>query len=163
MITRSNLTAFGWFVSGLPDALLQWNSIDRLLYQQKRAPTIAAMNQLLGSLSRGCLGAASLGLTASLGGLIGLHAIVAHLVVVPDPVKGRARNDNLLRILKIANRFDALTDRHDWREYTMNGVRRSWRAGSSSLDLTWQSPQTRLPNGTGIALSESASLNAMRG
>jgi hypothetical protein len=116
-ITSSNLTAFGWFVSGLPDALLQWNDIDRLLYQQKRAPTIAAMNQLLGSLFRGCLGAASLGLTASLGGLIGLHAIVAHLVVVPDPDKSRARNDNLLRALEIANRFDALTDRHDWRKY----------------------------------------------
>lgn len=116
-ITPSNLTAFGWFVSGLPDALVQWNDIDRLLYQQKRAPTIAAMNQLLESLFRGGLGAASLGLTASLGGLIGLRAIVAHLVVVPDPAKSRARNDNLLRVLEIANRFDALTDRHDWRKY----------------------------------------------
>ena len=116
-ITPSNLTAFGWFVSGLPDALLQWNEIDRVLYQQKRAPTIAAMNQLLGSLYRGGLGAASLGLTASLGGLIGLRAIVAHLVVVPDRAKSRARNDNLLRVLEIANRFDALTARHDWRKY----------------------------------------------
>jgi len=116
-ITPSNLTAFDWFVSGLPDALVQWNDIDRLLYQEKRAPTIAAMNQLLGSLFRGGLGAASLGLTASLGGLIGLRAIVAHLVVVPDLTKGRARNDNLLRVLEIANRFDTLTDRHAWRRY----------------------------------------------
>jgi len=116
-VTPSNLTAFGWFVSGLPDALLQWSEIDRLLYEQKRAPAIAAMNQLLGSLFRGGLGAASLGLTASLGGLIGLRAIVSHLVVVPDPAKSRARNDNLLRVLEIANRFDALTRRHDWRKY----------------------------------------------
>ena len=116
-VTPSNLTAFGWFVSGLPEALVQWNDIDRLLYQEKRGPTIAAMNQLLGSLFRGAVGAASLGLTASLGGLIGLRAIVSHLVVVPDKAKGRARNQDLLRVIAIANRFDDLTHRHDWRKY----------------------------------------------
>ena len=116
-VTPSNVTAFGWFVSGLPDALVQWNEIDRLLFHEKRAPTIAAMNQLLGSLFRGCLGAAALGFTASLGGLIGLHAIVSHLVVEPDKAKSRARNDNFLRVLDIANRFDDLTGRHDWRKF----------------------------------------------
>ena len=116
-VTPGNLTAFGWFVSGLPEALTQWNEINRLLYHEKRAPTIAAMNQQFRSLYQGCLGAAALGLTASLGGLIGLRAIVSHLIVVPDRAKSRARNDDLLRVLEIADRFDALSERHDWRKY----------------------------------------------
>lgn len=116
-VTPSNLAAFDWFLSGLPDAMQQWNEIDRMLYRDKKAPSIQAFNQLLGSLFRGQVGAASLGLTSSLGGLIGLRAIVSHLVVVPDKKKSRARNDNLLRVIEIANRFDNLTHRHDWRKY----------------------------------------------
>lgn len=123
-VTPSNLTAFGWYVSGLPDALLQWNAINRLLYEEKRAPTIAAMNELLVSLFRGALGAAALGLTASLGGLIGLRAIVAHLVVSPDAASMPARNDDLLRVIEIANRFDDLTSAHYWRRYNDE-----WRDG----------------------------------
>jgi hypothetical protein len=123
-ITRSNLTAFGWFVSGLPDALSQWNAISRQLFDKKRAPTIAALNELLGSLFRGAIGAASLGLTSTLGGLIGLRANVSQLVVVPDSAQSKARNKDLLRVLEIANRFDGLTDRHDWRKHND-----SWREG----------------------------------
>lgn len=116
-VTPSNLTAFDWFLTGLPSAMQQWNEIDRMLFKDKQAPGIAQVNQLLQSLFLGQVGAASLGLTASLSGLIGLRAIVAHLVVVPDQAKGRARNNNLLQVIAIANRFDDLTQRHDWRKY----------------------------------------------
>jgi hypothetical protein len=114
-ITPDNLTAFAWYMTGLPDAMLGWNTISRRLYEDKRGPDRDEFNNLQRDTIMACLGAASLGLTASMSGAIGLRAIVANLVQVPDPKKRALRKNAFLRVLDIADRFDDLTSTRSWR------------------------------------------------
>jgi hypothetical protein len=113
-ITPDNLTAFAWYIVGLPAAMLCWNRIDRRLYEEKCGPDIDELNELLRNVTMACLGATSLGLTASMSGAIGLRVITANLVQVPKPRKRAQRKKAFLRVLDIADRFDDLTSNRFW-------------------------------------------------
>ena len=114
-ITPDNLTAFAWYVVGLPDAMLGWNAVSRRLYEEKRGPDLAELNDLQRNVIMACLGASSLGLTASMSLAIGLRVIVANLVQVSTPARKVKRKAAYLRILDLADRFDDLTSSRAWR------------------------------------------------
>lgn len=114
-LTPENLTAFTWYMVGLPDAMLCWNKINRKLYYEKRAPEIADVNELLSNVIMACLGSASLGLTSSLSAAIGLRVIAANLIQVPETRLRMQRKKELLRALDIGDRLDNLTSKHRWR------------------------------------------------
>jgi hypothetical protein len=113
-ITPDNLTAFAWYMTGLPNSMIGWNRIDRKLYEKKQSLTVKEVNNQLRNVTMACLGASSIGLTASISGAIGLRVITCNLVMVPDLKKKAKRKEAFLNILDIADRFDDLTLRRFW-------------------------------------------------
>jgi len=115
-VTDSNVTAFSWYVRGLPEVLERWNRIARVMYQEKRGPDREDVQAQQRNLVMASVGAAALGLTASLAALIGFRVIFANVFQVQDPVVRARRKKQLLALLDVANRFDDLTKRRQWRE-----------------------------------------------
>jgi len=114
-VTPTNITALYWYTSGFPASFEMWNRIARGLFREQRPPSRSDLDMMQRSLIQGSIGAAALGLTASLSCLVALRTVFAALVLEPNAARAVKRKKRFLELLDIADRFDALTVRHFWR------------------------------------------------
>ena len=110
LVTNSNITAFSWWVQGLPGAVNTWNVVARCMFNEQRAPDRSDVDALWRFAFLGSVGAAALGLVTSLSLMIAVRAISAGIVVEQDPKLRAQRKADLLTAFDIAERFRMLSE-----------------------------------------------------
>ena len=114
-ITERNAGAFVHYVQSLPESLTRWNAISQDIRLRGIQPSTEAYNALYHSVRMAFASAACLGLTASVALTLGLATKVASMAKTTK-AENRERVRQCMRVLDIAKRFDALTERHEWGE-----------------------------------------------
>jgi hypothetical protein len=114
-VTPENAPAFANYVVNLPDSFLRWNAISQDTRLRGIQPTVARFNELYVSLRMAFAAAACLGFTASLAASVGLLAKIASMPKTTH-AENQERVNQLMKVIDIAKRFDALTESRRWSE-----------------------------------------------
>lgn len=109
LVTNSNITAFSWWAEGFPGSLNTWNVVARCLFNEQRAPDRPVIDTLWRYGIMGSIGAAALGLAASLSLMISVRAVAAGIIVEQDAGLRAQRKADLLTAFDIAERFRNLS------------------------------------------------------
>jgi hypothetical protein len=115
LVTDSNADAFVNYVVELPDSMLRWNAISQDMRLRGIQPSLENFNALYRSLRMAFVSATCLGFTSSMALTLGLLSKVASMAKLGTD-EDRARVAEYMRVLDIAQRFDALTENQAWQE-----------------------------------------------
>jgi hypothetical protein len=114
-VTPKNAAAFVGYVQNLPDSMLRWNAISQDIRLRGIQPSLDDFNALYLALRMAFVSAACLGFTGSIALTTGLLCKVASMAK-PNKAENPLRIERYMRVLDLATRFDALTERRAWTE-----------------------------------------------
>jgi hypothetical protein len=114
-VTDKNSDAFVNYVLLLPDSFLRWNAISQEIRLRGIQPDLDDYNALYRSLRMAFVASTCLGFTSSIACTAGLLAKVTSMAK-PSQAENQARIERYMKILDIAQRFNALTKQGSWEE-----------------------------------------------